>query len=617
MKANEISTNVVSKLKGLLSGNGEVLVDAITSDSREVRAGSAFVAINGSVDGHSFISKAIEGGAILIVAERGPIKNLDPKIAWLHVKNTSDALGALADTFYGQPSKDLRVVGVTGTNGKTTVSYLIHHVMKDVWIRAGLLGTIKFDNGVDQSEATHTTPGAVALHGLLLQMKDNDCRGVAMEVSSHGLEQKRVGSVKFNVGLFSNLTQDHLDYHGSMDSYYKAKFGLFEMMIAQQEEAAENGEKHKPIAVINHDDVYGQRMVKDIGDRMRVWTYGMGAHCDFKFSGIRQTFKGTKFELAVKGKSYLVQVPLIGKFNVYNVVSAITACAAAGMKIRDVVKALADAPQVPGRMENVGNVNGMSVFVDYAHTPDALANAVATLRELEPRHLFTVFGCGGDRDVTKRPLMGEAAAKASDICIVTSDNPRSEKPESIIEMIESGMGGKKFQSIVDRAEAIEAAIKMARPGDLVLISGKGHETYQQFATERIKFDDRLVAKRILTDERVNDLKERQKMAKEGDERKKKYEEHLEREAREEGGVDGRENRPTRTDDARRSTRGTGDKDSRPPRREEGSRPPRRDSDARAPRVPRKVRDTRPPSERDFKPSYGKDSRPPRRDGDRK
>jgi UDP-N-acetylmuramoyl-L-alanyl-D-glutamate--2,6-diaminopimelate ligase len=240
----------------------------------------------------------------------------------------------------------------------------------------------------------------------------------------------------------------------------------------------------------------------------------MNAHCDFKFSKIRQTFKGTKFQLDVKEKSYLVQVPLIGKFNVYNVVSAITACAAAGMKVRDAVKSLAEAPQVPGRMENVGNVNGMSVFVDYAHTPDALKNACITMRELEPRNLITVFGCGGDRDNAKRPLMGEAAAANSEYCIVTSDNPRSEDPEAIIKMVEAGMAGKRYHVIVDRAEAIEAAVNFARPGDAVLIAGKGHETYQEFATETITFDDRAVARRVLNDFRVGDLKERMAKVKE-------------------------------------------------------------------------------------------------------
>lgn len=518
MKIKDIITNLDNAIS---SGNTEAIVENITADSRDVQAGSAFVAVKGEgADGHRFIANAIEQGAVAIVSERAPRAEEEDKVAWVHVKNSTVALASVADAFYSSPSQQLKTIGVTGTNGKTTTTYLIHHVMKEVWRRAGLIGTIKFDDGANEEVATHTTPAAVALHGLLRQMVDNACRGVAMEVSSHGLEQKRVGSVRFDVGVFSNLTQDHLDYHGSMDAYFAAKMELFNMMIADKEAAAPE-DKYKPVAVVNLDDHYGQKVVKEINERIAVYTYGMGAHCDFKISNIRQTFKGTSFQLDVRGKSYLVKVPLIGKFNVYNVVSAITACAAAGMKVRDVVKALEEAPQVPGRMENVGNVNGMSVFVDYAHTPDALANACSTLKELEPNNLITVFGCGGDRDNAKRPLMGEAAAANSGFCIVTSDNPRSEEPASIIKMVEAGMKGKKYQVVEDRAEAIESAIKIGRPGDLVLIAGKGHETYQQFATETIKFDDRAVARRVLSETRVDDLKERQKIIKEKEQEFKK------------------------------------------------------------------------------------------------
>lgn len=518
MKLKEVIKNLENPV---VSGDSDVEVSFLTSDSREVAKGALFVAISGksgSVDGHQFIDKAIESGASAIVAESAPTAEQAGKAAWVHAKRTGKVLAELANTLNNYPSDALKVIGVTGTNGKTTTTYLIHHIMKDVWRRAGLLGTIKFDDGLSESDATHTTPGAVKMHQLLRQMADNECRGVAMEVSSHGLDQQRVGAVNFDVGVFTNLTQDHLDYHGDMDSYFRAKLALFEQMIAMKDAGSEK----RSVAVINTDDNYGQRMKKEIGDRLSVWTYGMNAHCDFKISSIRQTFKGTSFQLDVRGKSYLVQVPLIGKFNVYNVVGAITACAAAGMKVRDAVKSLTEAPQVPGRMENVGIANGMCVFVDYAHTPDALKNACTTLRELEPRNLFTVFGCGGDRDKEKRPLMGEAAAENSDFCIVTSDNPRSEDPEAIIKMVEAGMKGKKYQVVVDRAEAIESAMQIARPGDLILIAGKGHETYQEFATETIKFDDRAVARRVLSEFRVGDLKERMAKQKEGEERSKTF-----------------------------------------------------------------------------------------------
>lgn len=515
MKLREVIKNLDNPV---VSGDLDVEVSFLTSDSREVEKGTLFVAVTGTTDGHQFIDEAIANGAVAIVAESAPTTEQAGKVAWVHAKRTGRLLADLANALYGNPSDALKVIGVTGTNGKTTTTYLIHHVMKDVWRRAGLIGTIKFDDGLTVSEATHTTPGAVKMHQLLRQMTDNECRGVAMEVSSHGLDQNRVGAVNFDVGVFTNLTQDHLDYHGDMEKYFRAKLALFEQMIAMKT----SGSKKKSVAVINTDDSYGQRMVKEIGKRLKVWTYGMNAHCDFKFSSIRQTFKGTSFQLDVKEKSYLVQVPLIGRFNVYNVVSAITACAAAGMKIRDAIKSLSEAPQVPGRMENAGVVNGICVFVDYAHTPDAVKNACATLRELEPRKLITVFGCGGDRDNAKRPLMGEAASLISDFCILTSDNPRSEEPEAIIKMIEAGVKGKKYRVVVDRAEAIESAVKIARSGDLILIAGKGHETYQQFAHETIKFDDRAVARRVLSELRVGDLKERMAKVKEQDDNTKKF-----------------------------------------------------------------------------------------------
>lgn len=513
MKLREVINNLDNPV---VSGDLDAEVMFLTSDSREVEKGSLFVALSGTIDGHKFIDDAIERGAVAIVAECAPTAKQAKVVAWVHAKRTGKVLAELANTLNNNPSDALKVIGVTGTNGKTTTTYLIHHVMKDVWRRAGLIGTIKFDDGLSISESTHTTPGAVKTHQLLRQMADNECRGVAMEVSSHGLDQNRVGAVNFDVGVFSNLTQDHLDYHGDMDKYFHAKLALFEQMIAMKN----TGSKKRSVAVINTDDNYGQRMVKEIDKRLSVWTYGMNAHSDFKFSGIRQTFKGTSFHLDVRGKSYLVKVPLIGRFNVYNVVSAITACAAAGMKIRDAIKSLADAPQVPGRMENAGVVNGICVFVDYAHTSDALKNACSTLRELEPKNLITVFGCGGDRDNTKRPLMGEAASLNSDFCIVTSDNPRSEKPEDIIKMIEAGIKGKKYRVVVDRAEAIESAVKIARSGDVILIAGKGHETYQQFANETIKFDDRAVARRVLSELRVRDLKERMAKVKEQEENAK-------------------------------------------------------------------------------------------------
>lgn len=479
--------------KAVSSGNIDHDVTGVTADSRQVKPGSVFVAIKGTdSDGHKFIETAVKKGAVAIIASIAPDERWTDSVAWVHSSDTRDALGCVASALHNDPSSQLKVAGITGTNGKTTTAFLLHHIMKDSWTRAGLLGTIKNSDGVNERGATLTTASADVIQRQLGQMVENGCRGVAMEVSSHGIHQKRVDAVKFDVAIFTNLTQDHLDYHLTMDAYYEAKKALFAGLQFQEG-------KKKPIAVVNLDDRYGEKLVKELDEKINIVTYGQGAHCDFKATKIVQQVRGTEFQLDNRGKSYLVRIPLIGRFNVYNCLAAIAGAAAVGIKTRDAVKALATVPQVPGRLEFVGSKGGISVFVDYAHTPDALKNACATLNDFSPRRLITVFGCGGDRDQSKRPLMGAAASEASDACVITSDNPRSEDPETIIKQIEAGMKTKAFQSVVDREEAIVGAIHAAEQGDIVLIAGKGHETYQQLANKMIQFDDRKVAAYALRD----------------------------------------------------------------------------------------------------------------------
>lgn len=488
--------------KAVASGNLDHVAKGVTADSRKVKPGMVFVAIRGAeADGHKFIKSALKKGAVAIVAESAP--EGDEKTVWIHSGDTRKALGVIASALAGDPSASLKTVGITGTNGKTTTSFLLHHIMKQSWTRAGLLGTIKFDDGVEEVVATHTTPAADALQGELKSMVENGCRGVSMEVSSHGIEQQRVSAVKFDAAIFTNLTQDHLDYHGSMEAYFAAKKALFESLPQQE------GNK-KPKAVINSDDFYGEKLVKDLGDSVNIITYGMGAHCDFKVTKIKQQVRGTEFQLDNRGKSYLVRTPFIGRFNVYNTLAAIAAAAAVGIKPRDAVKALESAPQVPGRMELIGTRAGVNVFVDYAHTPDALKNAIATLKDLEPKKLITVFGCGGDRDQLKRPLMAEVASGGSDLCLITNDNPRSEDPAEITKAIEAGMKNKAYRVILDREEAIRTAVNVADMGDIVLIAGKGHETYQEFADETVDFDDRKICFWALKDKPVEELVEEEK-----------------------------------------------------------------------------------------------------------
>ena len=476
-----------------IAGPLDVEITALSASSRDLAAGQLFAAIRGTAtDGHRFIGEAIAAGVAAILAETAPPADLPAAITWLHVPDSRTAIAALASAMAGDPWRDLAMAGVTGTNGKTTTVFLLHHVMKSVWHRAGLLGTILVDDGETVEPARHTTPGAIELSVLLGRMRDHGCRGVAMEVSSHGIHQQRVAGIGFDACVFTNLTQDHLDYHGTLEAYYQAKADWFLALAAHPR-------GKKPVAVINVDDAHGAALAQVLTNKLPLLRYGFGVHSEFRANNLRQTARGMEFELSTKGKSYLVRAPLIGRFNVYNLLAALAAAAACGIRPRDAVAALASAPQVPGRMENVGNAGGTTVFVDYAHTPDALENACRTLRELNPRRLITVFGCGGDRDRGKRPLMGAVAARHSDACIITSDNPRSEDPLAIIHEIEAGCTATNRLSIPDRAAAIVAAVQAALSGDIILIAGKGHEATQQFADRTIDFDDRKHASKALRD----------------------------------------------------------------------------------------------------------------------
>ncbi|MCX6873891.1 MAG: UDP-N-acetylmuramoyl-L-alanyl-D-glutamate--2,6-diaminopimelate ligase [Verrucomicrobia bacterium] len=487
-----------------IAGSLELEIAALTASSREVGPGMMFAAIRGtSTDGHRFIPDVIAAGVAAILAETAPPADLPPAITWLQVPDTRAALAALASAMTGQPWRDLVLVGVTGTNGKTTTAFLLHHLMKAVWHRAGLLGTILVDDGETLEPARHTTPGPLEVCALLARMREHGCRGVAMEVSSHGIHQQRVAALGFDACVFTNLTQDHLDYHGTLEAYFQAKAEWFHALAAEPR-------GKRPVAVINTDDACGAALARALHNKLPVLRYGFAVPCNFRANNLRQNARGMEFELSAKGKSYLVRAPLIGRFNVYNLLAALAAASACGIRLRDAVAALATVPQVPGRMEIVGHAGGATVFVDYAHTPDALENACRTLRELNPRRLITVFGCGGDRDRGKRPLMAAAAARHSDACIITSDNPRSEDPLAIIREIETGIGGTHFLSIPDRAAAIESAVQASLSGDLILIAGKGHETTQQFAHHSIDFDDRKHAGKALraraqaiTDQRCN------------------------------------------------------------------------------------------------------------------
>jgi len=489
------------QLKTLLSatavrqviGTPDRTVENIAYDSRRVQRNGMFVALRGEKsDGHEFIGQAIEKGASVIVAER---EEQNPRATCLVVENTRTALADFAATFYGYPERKLKLAAVTGTNGKTTTTFLIKHICENAGLRCGLIGTVRYEIGERMLPAIRTTPESLDLQELLAQIVNAGCKAAAMEVSSHALAQDRTRGLEWNVAVFTNLTQDHLDFHGTMKNYFDSKAKLFTGLGSQKK-------KRKPIAIVNVDDRYGEQLLDKIDKRIAVVTYGMGLRADFRASNYRVESSGTSYQLDARGKSYLVRVPLIGRFNVTNSVAALAAANALGINLRDAVVSLGKSPQVPGRLELVPAKRQFQVFVDYAHTPDALGNVLKTLRELEPRRLIAVFGCGGNRDRQKRPLMAEIVDRHADYAIITSDNPRKENPDTIVSEIEKGFRSTHYEKVVDRTQAINRAVELAQPRDIVLIAGKGHENYQEFADHTIPFDDIQVARRAIEDHPV-------------------------------------------------------------------------------------------------------------------
>ena len=469
-------------------GPADRAVESIAYDSRRVQRNGLFVALRGEKsDGHDFIGQAIEKGATVIVAERA---DKHSRATCVVVENTRSALADLSARFFNYPARKLKLAGITGTNGKTTTAFLIKHICEKAGLRCGLLGTVRYEIAERILPATRTTPESLDLQELLSQIANAGCRAAAMEVSSHALAQERTRGLEWDVAVFTNLTQDHLDYHGTMENYFEAKAKLFEQLPLQQK-------KKKPVAVINIDDRFGQKLIARIGDKVSIVTFGLGTRADFRASNYRMEFGGTSYQLEARGKSYLVRVPLIGRFNVANSLAALAAANALGISLREAVVSLAKSPQVPGRLEIVPAKRQFQVFVDYAHTPDALLNVLKTLRELGPRRLIVVFGCGGNRDREKRPLMGQVADQNAECAIITSDNPRKEDPDKIIAEIEKGFRGSHFEKITDRSQAISRAVEIAQPRDIVLIAGKGHENYQEFADHTVPFEDIQVARRAI------------------------------------------------------------------------------------------------------------------------
>jgi UDP-N-acetylmuramoyl-L-alanyl-D-glutamate--2,6-diaminopimelate ligase len=485
--------DLIQRLRAIsIDGPVDREITGVRYDSRRVGPGNLFVAVRGACfDGHSFIEQAVDKGAVAIVGEK---PGLSKRATTIVVPNSREALARLAATYYGDPSRRLKVIGITGTNGKSTTTFLVKHLLERANQSTGLLGTIRYEIGERVLPAQRTTPESLDLQELLSQCVEAGCRNVVFEVSSHALSQGRANEIAFDIGAFTNLTQDHLDFHHGMKDYFEAKARLFD--------SVRDNQKKERAAVINIDDPYGQQLAARFGRDLPIISYGMGARAQFRASNFKVEMNGTSYQLNAKEKSYLVRLPLIGRFNVYNSLAALAVAHAIGADVRTSVLALANAPQIPGRLEAVPAKRQFHVFVDYAHTGDALLNVLRTCRDLHPNRLILVFGCGGNRDRTKRVLMGTVADQYADYAILTSDNPRKEDPEAIVRDIEAGFKRKNYEKVVDRKEAISRAIALAQPKDIVLIAGKGHEKYQEFGDYTIPFDDVEVATRALEEHPV-------------------------------------------------------------------------------------------------------------------
>ncbi|MBB6729652.1 UDP-N-acetylmuramoyl-L-alanyl-D-glutamate--2,6-diaminopimelate ligase [Cohnella zeiphila] len=483
----------------------------LEADSRRVKPGQLFFCLPGhTVDGHDYAGQAKEKGAAALVVSR----ELPVDLPQLVVPDVRQALAILADAWYGRPSHSLRPIGVTGTNGKTTTTYLIERILADAGAKPGVIGTIEARYGGKSFPMSGTTPDALALQRLFRDMVDAGTDRAVMEVSSHALEQGRVKGTRFRTAIFTNLTQDHLDYHKTMEAYADAK-GLFFSRLGNTyaEDPAQ-----RTYAVLNADDEASKKFAKLTA--AEVVTYGVNRDAHVRASEIAVSSTGTSFRLDTFRGGRKVELQLVGMFNVYNALAALTAALCEGIELESAIRSLESTPGVPGRVEAVNEGQSFAVIVDYAHTPDGLDNVLKTVREIASGRVISVFGCGGDRDRTKRPIMGRIAAQWSDYVIATSDNPRTEDPLAILKEIEPGLavggaepagkggvgeagdsagtGGKAaYELEPDRARAIHKAVEMASPGDVVLIAGKGHETYQIIGGTTQDFDDRLVARAAL------------------------------------------------------------------------------------------------------------------------
>ncbi|OPX37922.1 MAG: UDP-N-acetylmuramoyl-L-alanyl-D-glutamate--2,6-diaminopimelate ligase [Desulfobacteraceae bacterium 4484_190.2] len=480
-------------------GNSEIEIRGLAYDSRSVKPGYLFVALKGQAeDGHDFIKDALKNGAVALVLEQS--RWTDTKAAIVQVSNSREVLSMLAVNFYNRPFNGMTLIGITGTNGKTTSSYVLESILSAAGVVPGVIGTINYRFSGQTLEAPVTTPESLDLMSILRKMADGGVTDVVMEVSSHALHLGRVRGCPFHVGVFTNISRDHLDYHNSMEAYFEAKSLLFRGL-------GEKGDHHLTWAVINADDPKAEELIRLT--EANVVTYGLKKDRDVRAEGVQLTRNGMTARLVTTEGKINIHSSLIGDFNIYNILAASAAALCLGIDLKVVASGIARLKGVPGRLELVKNRQSLAIVVDYAHTPDALLKAISSVKSLTKGRLITVFGCGGDRDKGKRREMGRVAGEHSDLAFVTSDNPRTEDPAAIAAQIEEGVhesGLKKIEGTsdedltgpgyiieLDRGKAIRSAIELAHKSDLVLIAGKGHENYQVIGKEKRHFDDREVA----------------------------------------------------------------------------------------------------------------------------
>ncbi|MEE3452097.1 UDP-N-acetylmuramoyl-L-alanyl-D-glutamate--2,6-diaminopimelate ligase [Dialister sp.] len=483
-----------------VQGNMEVFINDITADSRQVVKGGLFICLSGAhVDGHDFVSSAVNKGASAIVAEKEV--NVPDSVTVLYVKDTRQAMEDMVPYFFDYPSRNMRMIALTGTNGKTTTTHVAAHILHHAGFKTGVIGTIHALIGDRELPTHNTTPDVIDLERLLAQMAEENVTHVCMEVSSHSLVLGRVRGCEFDDAVFTNLTEDHLDFHKTMDNYAKAKAILFNMV------SSEGQHKTGKSAWINKDDPYAHVMAEGVKNRniCKLHTYSMlDPSADLYAYDSRFTGKSSSFKLKYDGEIYTVETKLAGRFNIYNTLAAIGASLSEGISMKDILEAMKDFHSVPGRFELIDEGQPFAVVVDYAHTPDGLEKILTTAQEITKGKIIVVFGCGGDRDRLKRPIMGRIAARNADVAIVTSDNPRTEDPEAIVKEVAAGVEEVKkkkdslqYEILVDRRTAINRAIHLAGPEDIVLIAGKGHEDYQILKDRTIHFDDREEARKAL------------------------------------------------------------------------------------------------------------------------